>query len=117
VPAHIELRLDGFVLGLGTVEAAREVHGVEPAPGAAAGVVVVWADDVDGAFSDLVAAGVRPSRSRTTTETATAARSSATRTARSSRSSPTTPPPDVELACFCGVAHQRGNSADASGQV
>ena len=58
VPAHIELRLDGFVLGLGTVEAAREVHGVEPAPGAAAGVVVVWADDVDGAFGDLVAAGV-----------------------------------------------------------
>ena len=56
VPTHVEMRLDGFVLGLGTVEAARAVHGVEPTPGTASGVVVVWADDVDRAFADLTAA-------------------------------------------------------------
>lgn len=28
-PEHVEMRLGGFTLGLGTVEAARRVHGVE----------------------------------------------------------------------------------------
>ena len=27
-PIHVELRLDGFTLGLATVESLREVHGV-----------------------------------------------------------------------------------------
>ncbi len=58
IPEHVELQLDGFVVGLGTVEAARRVHGVEPAPGSPAMVLVVWTDDVDRAFEDLVAAGV-----------------------------------------------------------
>jgi lactoylglutathione lyase len=58
VPSHVELRLDGFMIGLGSVEAAREVHGVEAAPGSPAMVIVLWADDVDAAYRDLVAAGV-----------------------------------------------------------
>jgi lactoylglutathione lyase len=58
-PSHIELRLDGFTIGLGTVEAARRVHGVEATPGTPAMVLVVWTDDVDKAHSDLAAAGVR----------------------------------------------------------
>jgi lactoylglutathione lyase len=32
VPEHVELRLDGFTLGLGTAEAARRAHGVEASP-------------------------------------------------------------------------------------
>jgi lactoylglutathione lyase len=58
VPEHVELQLGGFVLGLGTVEAARRVHGIDPAPGSPAMVVVVWTDDVDRACADLAAAGV-----------------------------------------------------------
>jgi len=58
VPAHVELSLNGFMVGLGTVEAARAVHGVEPSPGSPAMVLVVWTDDVDGAHERLVAAGV-----------------------------------------------------------
>jgi lactoylglutathione lyase len=58
IPEHVELRLNGFTVGLGTVEAARRVHGVEAAPGSPAMVLVVWTDDVDTAFADLVAAGV-----------------------------------------------------------
>jgi lactoylglutathione lyase len=59
-PEHVEVRLDGFTVGLGTVEAARRVHGVEAAPGSPAMVLVVWTDDVDKAYSELIAAGVPP---------------------------------------------------------
>jgi lactoylglutathione lyase len=58
IPEHVELTLNGFMLGLGTVEAARRVHGVDPSPGVPAMVVVVWADDVDAAFERLRSAGV-----------------------------------------------------------
>ncbi len=58
VPEHVELRLNGFTIGLGTVEAARRVHGVEAAPGSPAMVLVVWTDDVDRAYEGLVTAGV-----------------------------------------------------------
>lgn len=57
-PTHVELRLDGFTLGLGTVEAARVVHGVDATPGSPAMVLVVWTDDVDAAYDRLAAAGV-----------------------------------------------------------
>jgi lactoylglutathione lyase len=57
VPEHVELQLDGFVLGLGTVEAARRVHGVEPSPGSPSMVLVVWTDDLDAAYAGLVGAG------------------------------------------------------------
>jgi len=58
IPEHVELRLNGFTVGLGTVEAARNVHGVEAAPGSPAMVLVVWTDDVDKAYAELVTAGV-----------------------------------------------------------
>ena len=64
-PAHVELRLDGFTLGLGTVEAARSAHGVDARPGSPAMALVVWTDDVEEAFARLAAAGapvVRPPR-------------------------------------------------------
>ncbi len=57
-PSHIEFRLDEFTLGLGSVEAARRVHGVDAAPGSPAMVLVVWTDDVDQAYQGLIAAGV-----------------------------------------------------------
>jgi lactoylglutathione lyase len=57
-PEHIEFRAGGFTLGLGTVDAARRVHGIDPTPGAPSAVVVLWADDVDRAYADLESAGV-----------------------------------------------------------
>lgn len=57
-PEHVELRLGGFTVGLGTVEAAKRVHDVEATPGSPAMVLVVWTDDVDASYRDLVAAGV-----------------------------------------------------------
>lgn len=58
IPSHIEMVLGGFTLGLGTVAAAKIVHGVEPTPGSPAMVLVIWTDDVDAAVADLTAAGV-----------------------------------------------------------
>ncbi len=58
IPEHIEFRLGGFTVGLGTVEAAKRVHGVDAEPGTLAMVLVVWTHDVDAAFEKLVAAGV-----------------------------------------------------------
>jgi lactoylglutathione lyase len=57
-PEHVELTLGGFTIGLGTVAAARRVHGVDPEPGTPAMVLVIWADDVDSACAQLAAAGV-----------------------------------------------------------
>ena len=57
-PEHVELKLDGFLIGLGTVEAARRVHGVEATPGSPAMVLVLWTDDADAAYQELTAAGV-----------------------------------------------------------
>ena len=62
-PEHVELTLNGFSLGLGTVEAARAAHGVDAAPGSPAMALVVWTHDVDEAFVLLTSAGaptVRP---------------------------------------------------------
>lgn len=58
IPEHIEMELDGFTLGLGTIEAAQRVHGVEAEPGSPAMVIVVWTDDGDRAYAELDAAGV-----------------------------------------------------------
>lgn len=58
IPEHVELQLNGFTVGLGTVEAAKRVHGVDAAPGSPAMVLVVWTDDVDRACEELAAAGV-----------------------------------------------------------
>jgi len=56
-PTHVEFTLNGFGVGLGTVEAAKRVHGVEPSPGSPAMVLVVWTDDVDKSFELLTSVG------------------------------------------------------------
>lgn len=58
IPTHVELRLNGFTLGLSSAEAARTVHGVEAAPGSPAMALVLWTHDVDEAYRKLAAAGV-----------------------------------------------------------
>lgn len=56
-PEHVELTLNGFGVGLGTVEAAKRVHGVDASPGSPAMVLVVWTDDVDKSFERLTSVG------------------------------------------------------------
>ena len=57
-PSHIELKLDNFTLGIATIEAATDHHGLKP--GDDRGIeIVFWTDDTDAALSDLTAAGAR----------------------------------------------------------
>ena len=56
-PEHVELILNGFGVGLGTVEAAKRRHGVDAAPGTPAMVLVIWTDDLEKSFELLKSAG------------------------------------------------------------
>lgn len=56
-PVHVELALDGFTLGIATIEAARGDHGLAPTGDGRWIEIVLWVDDVDQAVDDLVAEG------------------------------------------------------------
>lgn len=56
-PVHVELKLDGFGIGLSDVEAAKRVHGVDASPGSPVMALVIWTDDLDKAFEKLTSAG------------------------------------------------------------
>lgn len=55
-PEHVELELDGFTLGIATVEAARG-HGFRPHGDGRWIEIVLWTDDTDGAVSALTNKG------------------------------------------------------------
>lgn len=58
MPAHVELRLGGLILGLASTASAKEAHGLTTGGGNPRAEVCVWTDDVDRAYADLVACGV-----------------------------------------------------------
>jgi predicted enzyme related to lactoylglutathione lyase len=56
-PVHVELTKDGFTLGIATMEAAKEHHGLRPG-GEGRGIeIVLWTDDTDAPLNALVAKG------------------------------------------------------------
>jgi len=57
VPRHVELRAAGLTVGISSVEAARDDHGVEVSQGGAAMGIVLWCEDVDAAYAQALAAG------------------------------------------------------------
>jgi lactoylglutathione lyase len=57
-PVHVELRLGQFTLGLADVDSLRETHGVIARNGQPRAELVLWSDDVDRAYADLVAKDV-----------------------------------------------------------
>jgi len=56
-PSHVQMTLDGFALGIATVEAARAHHGLRPEGEGRWIEIVLWTDDADAAASALVAKG------------------------------------------------------------
>jgi len=56
-PEHVELKLDGFTLGVATVEAAKQTHGLSTGGEGRWIEIVVWADDTDATVAKLAAAG------------------------------------------------------------
>lgn len=59
VPAHVEVRLGGLVLGLASIDAARAMHGIDVGGDRPKSEIVLWNDDTDAAYTQLLAAGVK----------------------------------------------------------
>lgn len=57
-PIHVDLELDGYRLGLASVDSTRDDHGLEPVDDGQRAAVVLWTDDVAAAYRELTAAGV-----------------------------------------------------------
>lgn len=55
----IELTLDGFTLGVATLEAAKEHHSLQPEGEGRWVEIVLWTEDTDAAVKTLVARGAR----------------------------------------------------------
>ena len=58
-PSHVELTLDGFTLGIATVEAAQDHHGLDPRGEGRWIEIVLWTDDTDGALQAFADKGVK----------------------------------------------------------
>ena len=56
-PRHVEMTLNQFTIGISTVTAAIEDHGIRPNLGGRPVVIVLWTDDTDGDYARLVAGG------------------------------------------------------------
>ncbi|HET9017653.1 MAG TPA: VOC family protein [Thermomicrobiaceae bacterium] len=56
-PAHVEVRLDGFIIGVASVESAAAVHGLSPDLGGRPVEFVLWTDDTDAVYARLTGAG------------------------------------------------------------
>ncbi len=61
-PEHIEVRTLGLTLGISSVTAAREVHGINVSGEGNAVQVCLWCDDVDAAYERMLQAGARAVR-------------------------------------------------------
>jgi predicted lactoylglutathione lyase len=59
---HVEVRTLGLTLGIASVTAAREVHGLQLSSEGNAMEVCLWRDDVDAAFERTLQAGARAVR-------------------------------------------------------
>ena len=56
-PSHVELQLDGFKLGIATIEAAQQHHGLATGGEGRWIEIVLWTDDTDAVIERLRAAG------------------------------------------------------------
>ena len=57
-PIHVELRLDGFILGVAAASSSAVAdHGLDVSPGGRAIEICVWTDDCDAAYVYLLDSG------------------------------------------------------------
>jgi predicted enzyme related to lactoylglutathione lyase len=56
-PDHLEMSLGSFKLGVATIQAARDHHGLDPKGEGRWIEIVVWTDDTDAAVASLCEAG------------------------------------------------------------
>jgi uncharacterized glyoxalase superfamily protein PhnB len=62
VPTHVEVSLDGFTMGISSVKAAVEDHGLSPKLGGRPIAITLWSDDTDGDYARLISGGARSLR-------------------------------------------------------
>jgi catechol 2,3-dioxygenase-like lactoylglutathione lyase family enzyme len=56
-PVHVEVVLDGFTIGIASVEAAIADHGLSPNLGGRTVEILLWTDDTDRDYARLIAEG------------------------------------------------------------
>jgi catechol 2,3-dioxygenase-like lactoylglutathione lyase family enzyme len=56
-PIHVDLVLDGYKIGIASVNSTREDHGLNPIAHGQRAAVILWTDDTTAAYADLVASG------------------------------------------------------------
>lgn len=57
-PIHVDLVLDGYKVGIASVASTRDDHGLNPVPEGQRAAVILWTDDVEGAYTELTSRGV-----------------------------------------------------------
>lgn len=56
-PMHIDLALDGYTIGIASVDSTRNHHGLDPIAEGQRAAVILWTDDTTAAYEDLVRRG------------------------------------------------------------
>lgn len=56
-PIHVDLTLDGYTIGIASVDSTRDDHGLDPVSNGQRAAVILWTDDTAVAFADLIAEG------------------------------------------------------------
>ena len=56
-PIHVDLELEGYKLGVASVDSVRDDHGLDPVAHGQRAAVILWTDDVEAAFKELTAKG------------------------------------------------------------
>jgi catechol 2,3-dioxygenase-like lactoylglutathione lyase family enzyme len=56
-PIHVDLALDGYKIGIASVDSTRNDHGLDPVPGGQRAAVILWTDDTREAYDQLVGMG------------------------------------------------------------
>jgi len=56
-PIHVDLVLDGYKIGIASVDSTRDDHGLDPVPNGQRAAVILWTDDTAAAFAEVTAGG------------------------------------------------------------
>lgn len=56
-PIHVDLMLDGYKIGIASVDSTRDDHGLQPIAEGQRAAVVLWTDDTWAAYGRVVEAG------------------------------------------------------------
>ena len=56
-PIHVDMVLDGYKIGVASVESTRDDHGLDPVADGQRAAVILWTDDVEAAYETMTADG------------------------------------------------------------